>query len=310
MSTYKSEKQEDLNMIFCPPKISAETTEEFKNLSKNWALEPITLHIFNFEKTLEISPNAFQPFVLFKQMLKNDNKFMFSLNLNNNLLQDIKARGLEQIFNPVKSIHHAKVKAGLRAKGNIDVEFINPFLSATKQTLSVQAQTEIQPLKPYIKSKNIPYQVNIAGVISLISDHFTGSITLCFPSETFLNIYNKMFDEQNTKINSEIEDAAGELLNIIYGQSKAELNDKKGYQLKKAIPTVLTADKLRIRQQGSGPTVVLPFDSIDLLDHELLMFQLLFVFGYKFLPEPPLVVPVLVRFLLKNSRSGRHWRIV
>ncbi len=74
-------------------------------------------------------------------------------------------------------------------------------------------------------------------------------------------LYNRMFDEENSEINEEIEDAAGEILNIIYGQAKAELNDQKGYQLKKAIPTVLTADKLKIRQQGPGPVVVLPFDS-------------------------------------------------
>lgn len=261
MGSYTSEKQDDVNLVFCPSKIGQESNEEFKNLSKNWALEPVTVHIFNFEKTMEISPNSFQPFVLLKQMLKNDGKHMFSVNINAQLLNDIKARGLEQIFSPVASINEAKRKAGLRAKGKIDVQFINPFLSATKNTLAVQAETEIQPLKPFVKEGSGPYQVSIAGVISLISDHFSGSITLCFPAETFLAIYNKMFDEEHTEINEEIEDAAGEILNIIYGQAKAELNDQKGYQLKKAIPTVLTADKLKIRQQGPGPVVVLPFDS-------------------------------------------------
>lgn len=261
MGNYSAETQDDINVIMCPAKIGTDTVEEFKALSKNWALAPVTVHIFNFEKTQEISPNAYQPFVLFKQMLKNDGKHMFSVGLNSTLLSDIKNRGLEQIFSPVSSINEAKRKAGLRAKGKIDVEFINPFLSATKNSLAVQAETEIQPLKPFVKEGEGPYQVSIAGVISLISDHFSGSITLCFPAQTFLNIYNKMFDEENTEINEEIEDAAGEILNIIYGQAKAELNDQKGYQLKKAIPTVLTADKLKIRQQGPGPVVVLPFDS-------------------------------------------------
>ncbi len=189
MGSYTTEKQDNVNVIHCPMKVGTDTIEDFKSLSKNWALEPVTVHIFNFGKTQEISPNAFQPFVLFKQMLKNDNKHLFSIGLNASLIEDIKNRGLEQIFSPVSSLNEAKRKAGLRAKGKIDVEFINPFLSATKNTLAVQAETEIQPLKPFVKEGSGPYQVSIAGVISLISDHFSGSITLCFPTQTFLTIY-------------------------------------------------------------------------------------------------------------------------
>jgi chemotaxis protein CheX len=133
-------------------------------------------------------------------------------------------------------------------------------LHATKKTLEVQANTPLKLLKPFLK-KTPAKDVAIAGVISLISDKFNGSITLCFPAGVFLKIYENMFGEKHTAITKELEDAAGELLNIIYGQAKIELNAKAGYDLKKALPTVLTGEKINISQQGRVPTVVLPFET-------------------------------------------------
>jgi chemotaxis protein CheX len=169
---------------------------------------------------------------------------------------------MEQVFGPSENLDEAKKRSGvvLKARSNIDVEFINPFLHATKKTLEVQANTPLKLLKPFLK-KTPAKDVAIAGVISLISDKFNGSITLCFPAGVFLKIYENMFGEKHTAITKELEDAAGELLNIIYGQAKIELNAKAGYDLKKALPTVLTGEKINISQQGRVPTVVLPFET-------------------------------------------------
>ncbi|NQY99687.1 MAG: chemotaxis protein CheX [Bdellovibrionales bacterium] len=261
MGNFQIEKDKEIVVIKCPTEIATANVEEFADLSKSLLLEQAKVFILDFGSTLGISPQAFQPFLVFKKELKGIQKMLFSIGLKEDLLNDIKNRGLEAIFSPEKNIDTVKKAAGLRTAKKLDVSFINPFIVATKTALEVQADTEVSVLKPYVKKEALPYDIGIAGVISLITDGFTGSITLCFPTQTFLDIYNKMFEEDNKEINEELEDFAGELLNIIYGQAKVILNDELGHELQKALPAVLTSEKLKIRHTGQGPVFVLPFDS-------------------------------------------------
>lgn len=261
MSHFLTKLTDGIFVIECPQAISIDEVENLKSITKDCLDKDCRVFVFDFSKTQMIDPSGYQPFIIFRQALKGINKRFYSIGIKDSILKEIKSRGFDQVFNVVDSLMDARDMNGMKLRKKIDTEFINPFLVATKETLRVQANTEIQPKQPYRKEGETSYKVSIAGVISLISDHFSGSIALCFPASTFLNLYNLMFEEKNEVITPEIEDAAGELLNIIYGQAKATLNDVNGYQLKKAIPTVLTAEKLSIRQQGSGPVVILPFDT-------------------------------------------------
>jgi len=85
-------------------------------------------------------------------------------------------------------------------------------------------------------------------------------MALCFQAATFLKIYNSMVGEEAKEITAEIQDGAGELINIIYGQAKTILN-KNDYKLEMALPTVLVGEKLKIRHQGRAQTIVVPFES-------------------------------------------------
>jgi chemotaxis protein CheX len=70
-----------------------------------------------------------------------------------------------------------------------------------------------------------------------------------------------MVGEKHDTITEELEDAAGELLNMIFGEAKTILNEKKGYTLEKAVPTIITGEKLSFRHRGTSPVIVLPFES-------------------------------------------------
>ncbi|MDX9731901.1 MAG: chemotaxis protein CheX, partial [Bdellovibrionales bacterium] len=100
----------------------------------------------------------------------------------------------------------------------------------------------------------------IAGVISLTSAAFKGSIAICYPQETFLSLMSHMLGETYTAITNDLEDGAAELLNITFGQAKAVLNEK-GYKIDKAIPTVVRGRELRVRHVASQPTMIVPFES-------------------------------------------------
>lgn len=143
-----------------------------------------------------------------------------------------------------------------------DLVLVNSICSSTKKTFEVQAQTPVTIEKPKLmklEDKQPDYEVSIAGIINLNTDNFCGSITIAFSSQVFLKIYERMFGETHTAISAELEDAAGEFMNIIYGTTKSELNQKPGYNLKPILPTVLSGGNLKIRQKTNLPIIVLPF---------------------------------------------------
>lgn len=97
-------------------------------------------------------------------------------------------------------------------------------------------------------------------MIGLVSDVFSGSVVISFPQATFLNVMSRMLGEEFTEITKEIEDGAGEITNIIFGQAKITLNER-GYGIKTALPSVVTGQDHSILQMSTGPRVVVPFET-------------------------------------------------
>ena len=91
------------------------------------------------------------------------------------------------------------------AEANLSSEFLNPFVIGTKKTLETQASVQLKPGKAFIKKGAEPnLEYHIAGIISITSKGFSGSIALCFPKDVFLKIYEKMLGETHDEIDDEV----------------------------------------------------------------------------------------------------------
>ena len=145
-------------------------------------------------------------------------------------------------------------------ESKIDVNFVNPFIQGAIQTLQLQCSFTAKPTRPFLKGAGPGIQTDIAAVIGLTSVGFQGSVAICFPKAIFLTVMERMLGEKYTEITTELEDGASELLNIIFGQAKRELNSK-GYTIEKAIPTIVRGTNMAVRHLGPSPTVVVPFET-------------------------------------------------
>jgi chemotaxis protein CheX len=145
---------------------------------------------------------------------------------------------------------------------SIDVQFIKPFVDGAIETLKVQCSLEAKPGKPYFKGRegSPQTQVDIAGIIGLTSEAFQGTISLCFSEKTFLGIMGKMLGENYEQLTKEVEDGAGELINIIFGAAKRVLNER-GYAIQKALPSVVRGKDMSVHHLTPIPIVVLPFET-------------------------------------------------
>lgn len=137
----------------------------------------------------------------------------------------------------------AKVFSNQNSDDKIDretrmsVRFLKIFTDATKKILSEFCGIQnIQFQKPRLIKKGeelLPYAIR--GSIELESDLFQGAYYIHFDQRTYLNIVNRLLMTEDTEINEDNKDFAGEIVNMIYGQAKIDLN-QTGHNFMKAFP--------------------------------------------------------------------------
>ncbi len=138
----------------------------------------------------------------------------------------------------------------------MNVEFINPFLSATIGVLKTMAFTEVQSGKPFLKKDKISCG-DVSGVVGITGPP-NGSMSLTFSRASIIQIVSSMLGETFQEINNDIKDAVGELSNMISGTARNELGNK-GYTFKTSIPIVVSGPGHEIRHQCKAPTIAIPF---------------------------------------------------
>jgi hypothetical protein len=119
---------------------------------------------------------------LFNQKLKANSKKLFCINIPEKMIPQMAQEGLAQVFISIKSLDELKpghkAASGKTApnKPALNVEFINPFIQATKMVFSTQASRPLKPGKPYIRQPNVNLPMEIAGVDNYIIKPFTAEI--------------------------------------------------------------------------------------------------------------------------------------
>ena len=252
-----------------PEVMDKDFSQTLNTAIKEWLIQSSNFYIFDFKFVKDLKQSCYPSLLQFQKLLKQNNKILISHNLNSNLLHQVKTDGifnvLNVVSNPEETINEIKDKNKPQlVKSKIDVTLINPFLAATKMTIEKQTKIICNPLKPYladVNNKKYEQPIAIVGIMTISTEKFKGSISLAFPEKVFLKIYEEMLGETAESITNEKQDAAAELLNIIYGTAKAELNSKEGYKLIPVLPTVLAGEKLNIRQQTSQKIIILPFET-------------------------------------------------
>ncbi|OFY98917.1 MAG: hypothetical protein A2070_12910 [Bdellovibrionales bacterium GWC1_52_8] len=156
---------------------------------------------------------------------------------------------------------------GLAKQKEFDVNFINPFINATQKVLKIQCRTDTTAGKPFVKKASDPMLLgDISGIIGITSETFNGTLAISFSEKIFVKLATNMLGKEYGQISPEIVDLAGELSNIILGQTKIELN-QLGYRIQQAIPSCVWGKDHKIKHFGGGACIVVPFETADGLFH-------------------------------------------
>lgn len=142
----------------------------------------------------------------------------------------------------------------------IPVGFVNPFIAATLEALEVMAKVRPARGDPFVKTELVA-RGDISGVIGLAGE-IRGSVAVTFPGDLAKKIYCNMVGEEPNGLGPEVQDAIGEVANMIAGGAKAELS-REGRGFRIAIPTIVVGQGHTIDQKGRGPCIVVPFSLDD-----------------------------------------------
>jgi len=185
-------------------------------------------------------------------------------------LAKIKTRGtkhIEYISKPadyemiIKKVEYFSKKNLEKKEFKIDVDFINPFIDSSIKTLNAMCGVEtINAQKPYLYNDEDKLDIDISGNLTITSPYFRGSIAISFSQPVYKKLISQMLEEGQENITLDNQDGAAEIINIIFGQTKAILNTR-GYSLQRAIPNVVRGHGHKIYQSSKIPVLLVPFTS-------------------------------------------------
>lgn len=140
----------------------------------------------------------------------------------------------------------------------MDVNIINPFLAATVNVLETLAGITPTPGKPFLKKDQIAMG-DVSAIIG-ITGAAQGSMALTFSESCILAVVSGLFHETVSEFNEEVEDAVGELTNMICGDARRRLGEG-GFSLQAGIPTIVSGKSHSIRHVHQGPRLAIPFST-------------------------------------------------
>ena len=142
----------------------------------------------------------------------------------------------------------------------IDVQFVNHFLSSTTKTLETQFSLPSKPGRPTQKKNTDPFlKGDVCGLISIDSQYFKGTLSISFPKDVFLKLVENVFGEEETEVTEENIDIVGEIANIILGDAKSKLANL-GYKVNSALPHCILYQGEPANHNG-GLSIMIPYEN-------------------------------------------------
>jgi len=150
-----------------------------------------------------------------------------------------------------------------------EVQFVSVFASTVMRTLYIHGGLRFRRGKVRYQEGD-PNQLrgDVHAFVNVESKNHPYLIFMTFRMRTFLRIMSSIFEEELFSLTVDIADAAKELLNVIYGQSKDLLNVRKA-GIRPSTPVFFQGDRFPADNYEinrvtttltSGKVVVVPFE--------------------------------------------------
>ncbi|OHD07479.1 MAG: hypothetical protein A2086_14520 [Spirochaetes bacterium GWD1_27_9] len=134
--------------------------------------------------------------------------------------------------------------------------YINPFLNASMNLFKEYLNVSVT-VSPPVLLKDPNELKEVSAIIGLAGDT-VGAVVLTFSRETAIKMVSKFSGLSFMAITNEVIDGVGEMVNIIAGNAKKDLED---YRIEISLPGVITGNSYNINWPKGVPVISIPFQS-------------------------------------------------
>jgi chemotaxis protein CheX len=114
------------------------------------------------------------------------------------------------------------------------------------------------PGKPFVKEDE--FAIGTVSAIITISGDAAGTMALSFTDPCIRAIVRGLLGVDDNEVQQYVEDAVGELTNMICGDARARLREE-GFSLHAGIPSIIRGERQRIEHSDNGPRLAIPFQT-------------------------------------------------
>lgn len=136
-------------------------------------------------------------------------------------------------------------------------KYITPFVTACEQIFEDFIGVKLTAERPYFAQKEDPHEWMISGIIGF-SREARGAVVISMRKETALRITELLTGMKYDKIDDQVIDAIGEIINIIAGNAKKGLEET--FKLAISLPTIVRGVNHKITWPGESARIIaVPF---------------------------------------------------
>jgi chemotaxis protein CheX len=152
--------------------------------------------------------------------------------------------------------HGFTVAGTWRQEFDMDVRFINPFVSAIMAVFKTMVNTDVKVKKPYVMTEP-GTRSDVSGVIGFSGDA-SGCVVLSFPIEVACKAASSFAGVPIDENHPDFSDAIGELANMVAGNAK---KDFAGMRVSISLPSVIVGKGHTVSSSKAFPRLVIPCET-------------------------------------------------
>lgn len=134
------------------------------------------------------------------------------------------------------------------------------IMASVHEIFTSMVMMDIVPGAPLLGEIN-PLQSTITGMIGLAGTH-KGMLAIHLPEALAKTVTGNFLGMEVEEIDGDVQDAIGELANMLGGSIKAVLSDN-GKDIKLSMPSTISGKEYRFQSHYDGESVIVPFAAAD-----------------------------------------------
>jgi chemotaxis protein CheX len=142
---------------------------------------------------------------------------------------------------------------GIKEQG---VDLSEKIIESAKEIFSTMVMMDISVSGDHL-SKSVPMTESISGVIGLAGTH-KGVLAIHIPNRVAMAITGSFLGMEVLAINEDVEDAIGELANMLGGNVKAILSEN-GRDISLSLPTTICGRQYDFQPTKDAERIIIPF---------------------------------------------------